>query len=57
MQQRLSQKQKTYRERARQCRNFAQLGPEHMKESFLRLAEAYEEFDEEAEDRPRGKVR
>jgi hypothetical protein len=39
----------TYRERAKECRELAQIAPEDMKHGLLRLAEAYEQLARDAE--------
>jgi hypothetical protein len=47
----------TYRERAEECRELAQIASEDMKPGLLRLAEAYEQLARDAETPPDRKIR
>lgn len=50
-------KAKTYRERAKECRELSRISPEDMKAGFRRLAEAYEALANETEKPPTKKLR
>jgi hypothetical protein len=50
-------KAKTYRERAKECRELARISAEDMKAGFLRLAKAYEALANETEKPPTDKLR
>src|SRR4051812_14818054 len=42
-----------YKERARECRRFAETAPERMRDGFLRLAEIYEKLAHRPQRKPR----
>jgi hypothetical protein len=42
---------KNYAKRAQECRSLARICPEHLRESYLRLAAEYEQFATEADEK------